>query len=280
MNEPILFLVSRGLLDHKPRMGPAIWEYLWFIDRVTKDEPDGKGKFNGLVLGGQPVSAASIARDLNEHVNTAKMNIKALEVEGYIVRRRRPDNRCSYVVTNSKKWFWSRTDLRASTGTENSPGAATTNTEDCASPVHRTVPAGTENCASNKERHDSDKTETKPKRRSGGDPSLLELPSWLRRESWTDWCQHRREMRRPLTEIAAKKSISCLDRYRVDGHSPERVIDHSITNGWQGLYPPREKAMMEPMLPATSPPIEVAPSPSARMRQQLEATAPRLGDFK
>jgi hypothetical protein len=156
--DPILFLVSRGLLDHKPRMKAAIWEYLWFIDRVTKDEPDGSGKFNGLVLGGQPISAAIIARELHEHLNTAKANIKALEAGGYIVRRRRPDNRCSYVVTNSKKWFWNRVGSQASTGTENCVSGTTTGTENCARPVQKPVRASTETCTSNKERHDSDTT--------------------------------------------------------------------------------------------------------------------------
>ena len=84
----------------------------------------------------------------------------------------------------------------------------------------------------NKERHDIDKTEIKPKRPSAFNPVSLELPSWLPREAWSEWCQHRREVRKPLTEIAAKKSVLCLERYRVDGHSPASVIDHSIANGW------------------------------------------------
>jgi len=279
MSQPVLFLVSRGLLEHRDRIRTAIWEYLWFVDRVTKDEPDGDGKFNGLVLGGAHVTAAQIARDLEEHINTAKRNIQSLEVHGYIRRRKHSDNSWSVIVTNSKKWFWNR-GSRTQSGANSQQNMCDPPTENSATLAPDLVSPRTETGTSNKERHDSDKTEPKPKRPSASDPLLLELPSWLPRESWTDWCQHRREMRRPLTEIAAKKSISSLDRYRVDGHSPERVIDHSITNGWQGLYPPREKAMMEPILPATSPPLEVAPSPSARMRQQLEATAPRLGDFK
>jgi hypothetical protein len=157
--EPILFLVSNGLLEHKPRMGAAIWEYLWFIDRVTKDEPDGSGKFNGLVLGGQPVSALTIARDLREHVNTAATNIKALESAGYIIRRRRPDNRCSYVVTNSKKWFWNRNTSVGSTPTENCVGGLGAATENCLTLPQKPVPAPTENCVSNKE----DTTETRQK---------------------------------------------------------------------------------------------------------------------
>jgi hypothetical protein len=103
--EPILFLVSNGLLKHKDRMGAAIWEYLWLIDKVTKDEPDGQGKFNGVVLGGKPLSAAMIASDLKEHINTAKINLRSLQVSGYIVRHRLPDNRFSCTVTIARNGF-------------------------------------------------------------------------------------------------------------------------------------------------------------------------------
>src|ERR1017187_9737915 len=106
--KPILFVVSKGLLEHRDRMRAAIWEYLWLIDKVTKDEPDGRGKFNGVVLGGKPLSAAMIASDLKEHINTAKTNLRSLEVNGYIVRSRLPDSRFTCTVTNSKKWFWNR----------------------------------------------------------------------------------------------------------------------------------------------------------------------------
>jgi hypothetical protein len=117
--EPILFLVSNGLLQHKDRMGAAIWEYLWLIDKVTKDEPDGHGKFNGVVLGGKPISAATIASDLKEHVNSARANLKTLSEDGYIVRTPARDSKYSYVVTNSKKWFWNRPPL-----TENREGGS------------------------------------------------------------------------------------------------------------------------------------------------------------
>jgi hypothetical protein len=103
--KPIMLPISRGILEHKDRMGPAIWEFLWFVDKVTEDVPDGAGKFHGVVLGGHPVSLAQIASDLKEHVDTAKRNVAALESAGYIVRRRLPENRCAYLVANSIKWI-------------------------------------------------------------------------------------------------------------------------------------------------------------------------------
>jgi len=136
MMKPILFLVSRGLLEHKPRMGRSIWEYLWFIDKVTKEEPVGDGKFNGLVLGGKPVTASQVANDLKEHINTARVNIQSLENGGYIVRKKHPDSSWSVIVTNSKKWFCNRP-----------------------TPSQKTVTPLTESCDHNKERQDRYKTE-------------------------------------------------------------------------------------------------------------------------
>lgn len=264
MAEPVLFLVSRGLLEHKGRMGASIWEYLWFIDRVTKDEPDGHGKFNGLVLGGAHVTAAQIARDLHEHINTAKRNIQSLEAHGYIKRRKHSDNSWSVIVTNSEKWFWNRG----------------TRTEIGASVAPELVQPRTETGTGNKEGHDRDKTATKPKRPSAFDALLLELPSWLPREAWIEWCQHRRELRKPITETAARKSIRRLDEYRVDGISPSTVIDHSIANGWQGLYPPKNKPTTESMFVATTESMELPPSPSAKLRQQLNAGMAQSGDLR
>jgi hypothetical protein len=101
----ILLPISRGILEHRDRMKTSIWEFLWFVDRVTEDVPDGAGKFRGLVLGGAPVSLAQIASDLKEHVDTAKRNVAALESNGYIVRQILPENRRAYSVVNSVKWF-------------------------------------------------------------------------------------------------------------------------------------------------------------------------------
>lgn len=156
--EPILFLVSNGLLEHKPRMGMAVWTYLWFLDKVTQDVPDRKGKFDGLVLGGIPFKAERIAHDLNDHVQTVLENVRKLEAEGYIVRKRHAGNLCSYIVTNSKKWFWRRVSEKAQSRESENTHSKT----DKAETLTQTEPNGSfrvsQSTLSNKERHDSDTT--------------------------------------------------------------------------------------------------------------------------
>src|ERR1700730_120180 len=76
-----------GILEprHRKKIGPAIWEFLWCIDRVTRDENG-----EGIVLGGAPVTVGKMARELGEHPNSARSHLDDLEKERYIVRTRTP----------------------------------------------------------------------------------------------------------------------------------------------------------------------------------------------
>ncbi len=74
------------------------------------------------------------------------------------------------------------------------------------------------------------------------DPMCLELPEWLDVELWGRWARHRAEIRKPLTEEAAKQQIRDLDAYRGQGHTPETVIENAIGKSWQGLFPPKDAA--------------------------------------
>src|ERR1035441_1988062 len=152
--KPILLPISRGILEHKDRMGSAIWELLWFVDKVTEDVPDGAGKFHGIVLGGHPVSLPKIAADLKNAIITTRRNVTALEKNGYIIRRRLPENRCSYVVVNSKKWF--RRDQREikndpTREIKNDPTDADVGSKMIAACDHKCIDRGIKNDRANKE---------------------------------------------------------------------------------------------------------------------------------
>ncbi len=231
--EPILFLVSNGLLEHKDRMGPALWTYLWFIDKVTKDEPDGKGKFDGLVLGGTPLKAEKIAHDLNDHVQTVLENVRKLEAEGYIIRKRHAGNLCSFVVTNSKKWFWRRVSETPQSRQSENPHSKET---DKAKTLSQSEPEHSvrvsQNALSNKERHDSDTTKTKTpsSNPAGFDRAVTEIWDYyiatLRRSRQTMLTDERKSMararlkecfagaREPQLENATNVMKLCVDRLK------------------------------------------------------------------
>ena len=72
------------------------------------------------------------------------------------------------------------------------------------------------------------------------DAAQVELPSELDtdafRAAWSDWCKHRREIRKPLTKTCTAKQLRLLAKW---GVSRSVVgIDHSICNGWTGIHEP------------------------------------------
>jgi hypothetical protein len=62
-------------------------------------------------------------------------------------------------------------------------------------------------------------------------------PSWLPRDAWLAWCNHRTRLKRSgWTEAAAVRCIAALERFRDQGDDPREVIDQAIAGGWTGLY--------------------------------------------
>jgi hypothetical protein len=92
--------VWNGLLErkHRANIGPAIWEFLWCIDRITKEE-DGKG----FVLRRAPVNSKEIARDFGVNEKTVRSHFDRLEEKKYIERKLTPRG-YSIVVLNSDKF--------------------------------------------------------------------------------------------------------------------------------------------------------------------------------
>lgn len=66
----------------------------------------------------------------------------------------------------------------------------------------------------------------------------IELPAWLPKSAWRDWCDHRKAIKSAMTPKAAELSIAKLAEYRERGIAPELVINNAIERGWRGLYPP------------------------------------------
>jgi hypothetical protein len=67
------------------------------------------------------------------------------------------------------------------------------------------------------------------------------LPEWLDPELWAEWEQHRREKKKPMTPSSALKTIEQLAAYRAQGVDLKAAINHSIANGYQGIFPPNSK---------------------------------------
>ena len=90
-------------MEHCGRIGSALWEFVWCLDKITEDR-DGIG----IVLGGAPVKIRQIAADLARGEHTVRRNLDRLESENYISRTRTPYG-FSIRVRNSQKFqIWSK----------------------------------------------------------------------------------------------------------------------------------------------------------------------------
>lgn len=88
MHKNFAIIVSNGILvkNHRDKIGIAIWEFLWLLDRVTKIDEKG----DGIVLGGKPVKLKEIADSLGLHKITIRTNLRRLIDGKYISVKRTP----------------------------------------------------------------------------------------------------------------------------------------------------------------------------------------------
>jgi DNA-binding MarR family transcriptional regulator len=94
-----------GLLSdgHTQKIENALWEFIWLINKVTKEENG-----SGLVLKGKPIKVEEISEDLKRTYKTVWRNLKKLETGGYINLKRCP---YGFVITvNNSKKFAERVD--------------------------------------------------------------------------------------------------------------------------------------------------------------------------
>ena len=65
---------------------------------------------------------------------------------------------------------------------------------------------------------------------------MKDLPQWLNQEAWQLWVQFRKEIRKPLKPTTIKLQLKMLEKHKL--HHVE-ILETSIQNGWQGLFPNR-----------------------------------------
>lgn len=83
----------------------------------------------------------------------------------------------------------------------------------------------------------------KPKARSrpaSAPEPQVDLPPWLNANDWQAFLAHRINIRKPMNAEAQRRAVIRLGRFRREGHDPNKVLDLSIVNGWQGLFTDNE----------------------------------------
>ena len=73
----------------------------------------------------------------------------------------------------------------------------------------------------------------------------IELPDWLPSDLWNEFRKYRIKIRKPLTLHAEKLNIDKLEKLKLTGNDPVKVIEETIMRGWQGFFPLKNKETQE-----------------------------------
>jgi hypothetical protein len=95
--------VWNGILEHRDRIGEALWEFLWCLDRVTVERNE-----IGLIFGGAPVKLETIVGDLKSDKESTRRHLKKLEAAKYIRTRRTPYGQVIEVLNSKKFGIWGK----------------------------------------------------------------------------------------------------------------------------------------------------------------------------
>jgi len=71
--------------------------------------------------------------------------------------------------------------------------------------------------------------------------SKFRLPDWIDSERWNDYEDMRKKLKKPMTDKARSLAVGKLVELEVQGSPHEAVLEQSIMNSWQGLFPVRDE---------------------------------------
>lgn len=83
---------------------------------------------------------------------------------------------------------------------------------------------------------DNIKEKKKEKSKPKFDPLTYPIPSFIKQENWNDFVAMRKEIKKPLTETAAKRLISKLTEFDANGFDANESLDYSIMGQYQGVF--------------------------------------------
>lgn len=74
--------ITNNLLDpkHRKKMGTAVWEFMWCLDKITKIDEEQVG----WVYGGKPINLKDISKEIGIAEPNVSKNLNKLEKQGYL----------------------------------------------------------------------------------------------------------------------------------------------------------------------------------------------------
>ena len=68
-----------------------------------------------------------------------------------------------------------------------------------------------------------------------------QYPDWLIVDLWHEYVEHRKEIKKPLSERSERMALRKLKRLIDAGGDQEDILETAVMNGWQGLFMPDNK---------------------------------------
>ena len=65
-----------------------------------------------------------------------------------------------------------------------------------------------------------------------------QYPDWLDVDLWSEYVEHRKEIKRPMSERAERMALRKLKRLIDSGGDQNEILENAVMNGWQGLFMP------------------------------------------
>jgi hypothetical protein len=62
------------------------------------------------------------------------------------------------------------------------------------------------------------------------------VPDWIPKETWDEFLEMRKRIKKPPTDYAKKLLVAKLDKFRSVGQDVKQVLEKSITSGWQDVF--------------------------------------------
>lgn len=170
-------------------------------------------------------SIANISRETGLCRRTVQTKIRALE-DLDLLKSVRGVNRCDYTLSMEKL-----TQIRHSGGVQEMHPAGDAPCSTCTGGVQEMHGGGAGDALAYKE-------PSLNRQRTIKEPASFPYSSTEFIEAWQDWIQHRKEIKKPITETSTKLSFKKLAN--MTESEAITAIQHSISNGYQGIYPPQQ----------------------------------------
>jgi len=72
-------------------------------------------------------------------------------------------------------------------------------------------------------------------------PPLYNIPPFIKVGVWNEYIEMRKKIRKPMTEKAKELALKKLERFYREGQDPNAILEQSILNSWQGLFPVKQQ---------------------------------------